>query len=89
MSKDALLAHIKAVHAKSKQEYGWPRAWRDLVSSGILVGKERVRLLMKLHGINATAGDSPGSKGIDRRGRISDTVRGGESPNDADDRRTS
>jgi putative transposase len=25
---DAPLAHIKAIHAQSKQEYGWPRIWK-------------------------------------------------------------
>jgi hypothetical protein len=25
MSNDALLAHIKAIHAQVKGEYGWPR----------------------------------------------------------------
>lgn len=41
MSNDALLAHIKAIHAISKQEYGWPRIWKALLSGGIRVGKER------------------------------------------------
>jgi len=50
---DALLVHIKAVHAESKGEYGWPRAWKELSTRGIRVGKERVRKLMKLHGIKA------------------------------------
>jgi transposase InsO family protein len=53
ISNDALLAHIKAVHAKSKQEYGWPRIWKALVFNGIPVGTERGRNLMKLHGIRA------------------------------------
>jgi len=53
MSNDALLAHIKAVHAKSKQEYSWPRVWKKLLLSGIRVGKERARKLVKLHGIKA------------------------------------
>ena len=53
MSNDALLAHIKAIHTKSKQEYGWPRVWKELLLGGIPVGKERVRKLMKLHGIRA------------------------------------
>ena len=53
MNNDALLAHIKAIHAISKQEYGWPRIWKALLLGGIRVGKERVRKLMKLHGIKA------------------------------------
>jgi putative transposase len=53
MSNDALLVHIRAVHAESKAEYGWPRVWKELLARGIRVGKERVQKLMKLHGIKA------------------------------------
>jgi len=53
ISNDALLAHIKAIHAQVKEEYGWPRIWKELLARGIRVGKERVRVLMKLHGIRA------------------------------------
>ena len=53
VSDDALLVHIKAIHAESKAEYGWPRVWKELIVRGIPVGKERVRKLMKLHGIKA------------------------------------
>jgi len=53
ISNDALLAHIKAIHAQVKGEYGWPRIWKQLLANGIRVGKERVRKLMALHGIQA------------------------------------
>lgn len=53
VSNDALLAHIKAIHAQVKGEYGWPRIWKQLLANGIRVGKERVRKLMVLHGIRA------------------------------------
>lgn len=53
ISNDALLAHIKAIHAQVKGEYGWPRMWKELVARGIRVGKERVRKLMAQHGIQA------------------------------------
>lgn len=53
MSNDALLAHIKAIHAEVKGEYGWPRTWKELLARGIRVGKERVRKLMAQHGIKA------------------------------------
>ena len=53
LGNDALLVHIKAVHAQSKGEYGWPRVWRQLLAQGTRVGKERVRKLMVLHGIRA------------------------------------
>jgi putative transposase len=55
MSNDALLAHIKAIHTQVKGEYGWPRIWKELLAGGIRVGKERVRRLMKQHGITARA----------------------------------
>jgi len=53
ISNDALLVHIKAVHAESKGEYGWPRVWKQLLAQGIRVSKDRVQRLMKLHGIKA------------------------------------
>ena len=53
LSNEALLAHIKAIHAEVKQEYGWPRITKELHARGFQVGKERVRKLMQLHGIKA------------------------------------
>ena len=53
IGNDALLVHIRAVHAQSRGEYGWPRVWKQLLAQGIRVGKERVRKLMKQHGIRA------------------------------------
>ncbi len=55
ISNDALLDHIKAIHAQVKGEYGWPRIWKQLLASGIRVGKGRVRKLMALHGVRAKA----------------------------------
>jgi len=55
LSNDALLVHIKAIHAETKGEYGWPRMWKELLAKGIRVGKERMRKLMALHGIKARA----------------------------------
>jgi len=49
----ALLVHIKAVFNEMKGAYGWPRIWRELQSRGIRAGKERVRKLMKAHGLCA------------------------------------
>ena len=43
ISNEALLAHIRAIHAEVKQEYGWPKMCKELVARGIRVGKERVR----------------------------------------------
>ena len=53
VSDEALLAHIKAAHAASKGEYGWPRIWKELLAQGVRVGKERIQKLMRLHGIKA------------------------------------
>jgi putative transposase len=52
-SDEALLAHIRAIHAEVKGEYGWPRMHKELLARGIRVGKERVRRLMQQHGIKA------------------------------------
>jgi len=52
-SDEALLAHIRAIHAEVKQEYGWPRMHKELLARGTRVGKERVRQLMQQHGIRA------------------------------------
>jgi len=53
MSDDALLVHIKAVHAETRGGYGWPRIWRELLARGIRVGKQRVQQLMQRHRIRA------------------------------------
>ena len=52
-SDEALLTHMRAIHAEVKQEYGWPRMHKELLARGVRVGKERVRRLMKQHGIRA------------------------------------
>ena len=53
ISNEALLAHIRAIHAEVRGEYGWPKMWKELVARGIRVGKERVRRTMQEHGIKA------------------------------------
>ena len=53
LSDEALLVHIKAVHAQTRSAYGWPRIWRELVARSVPVGKQRVQKLMQLHGIRA------------------------------------
>ena len=52
-SDEALLTHIRAIHAEVKGEYGWPRMHKELLARGIRVGKDRVRKLMQQHGIKA------------------------------------
>ena len=53
LSDEALLVHIKAIHAQTQGGYGWPRIWKELLARGIRVGKQRVQKLMQLHGIRA------------------------------------
>ncbi len=53
LSDDALLVHIKAIHAQTRGVYGWPRIWKELLARGIRVGKQRVQKLMQRHGIRA------------------------------------
>ncbi len=53
ISDDALLTHIRAIHREVKGEYGWPRMWKALQAKDIKASKERVRKLMKAHGIQA------------------------------------
>jgi putative transposase len=53
LSDDALLVHIKAIHAETRGGYGWPRVWKELLARGVRVGKDRVQRLMQLHGIRA------------------------------------
>ena len=48
-----MLAHVRAIHAEVRQEYGWPRMTKELCARGHRVGKERVRRLMQQHGIKA------------------------------------
>jgi len=53
LSDDALLVHIKVIHAGTRGGHGWPRMWKELLARGIRVGKQRVQELMQLHGIRA------------------------------------
>ena len=49
----ALLVHVKAIFNEMRGAYGWPRMWRELSARGVRAGKERVRKLMKVHGLRA------------------------------------
>jgi len=51
VSNDALLAQVKAIHTQVKGEYGWPRLWKELLTQGVRVDKDRLRKLMAQHGI--------------------------------------
>ncbi len=52
-SDEALLVHMRAIHAQIGGEYGWPRMHKEMLGRGLRVGKERVRLLMQRHAIRA------------------------------------
>lgn len=53
ISNEALLVHIRAIHAEVKGEYGWPKMWKELLARGIRVGKLRVQKLMQQNNIKA------------------------------------
>ena len=55
VSDEALLVHIRVIHAETHGAYGWPRIWRELLARGFNVGKERVQQTMQRHGIRAKA----------------------------------
>ncbi len=44
-----LLAHIRAAYKSSRSTYGPVRIWHELMEAGVLVGRDRVRRLMKAH----------------------------------------
>ena len=50
---EAMLVHIKAIHAQTKRACGRPRIWRELRKDGVRVGKQRLQTLMRQHGIRA------------------------------------
>jgi transposase InsO family protein len=53
ISTTARLVRIKAIFNEMKGAYGWPRIWRELIARGVKASKERVRRLMKAHGLRA------------------------------------
>lgn len=48
-----LLAHIREVHARSRENYGAVKAWRALLAMGQACGRHRVARLRQRHGIAA------------------------------------
>lgn len=55
LSDQALLVHVKAIHAQTRRAYGRPRIWRELRNEGVRVGKQRLQRVMHQHGIRAKA----------------------------------
>lgn len=52
-SHDTLLVHVRAIHAQSHGEFGWPRMHRRLLACRLRVDKEQVRRLMQRQDIRA------------------------------------
>jgi len=50
----ALIELIKRSHEKSRQTYGYRHTHQDVIREGKLVSKERIRRLMKRHGMTAS-----------------------------------
>ena len=48
---ERLLAQIEAVHAANYHCYGYRRTWLELKRAGVDVGRDRVKRLMRAHGI--------------------------------------
>ena len=48
---EQLLARIREVHAANYYAYGYRRTWKALLRAGEPVGRDRVRRLMRTHGI--------------------------------------
>ena len=48
---EQLLARIREVHAANYYAYGYRRTWKALLRAGDPVGRDRVRRLMRTHGI--------------------------------------
>ena len=51
LGNEAMLAHIRAIHAYVKGENDWPNVWKELLARSIRVGKARVQRLMHTDGI--------------------------------------
>ena len=62
---ERLLARIEQVHAANYSAYGYRRTWKALLRAGEDVGRDRVKRLMRTHGI----------QGAKRRGRPWRTTR--------------
>ena len=50
-SDEALLAHIRAIHAEIKGEYGWPRMHKELLARGIRVCWRRPKTEPRMRGV--------------------------------------
>ena len=48
-----LLCHIRAIHQRSRRNYGSPRVHAELRAQGLVVGKNRVARLMRQDGLKS------------------------------------
>jgi putative transposase len=83
---ERLLGRIGELHAANYHAYGYRRSWKALLRSGERVGRDRVKRLMRVHGIQgAKRGGKPWrTTRPDPRARRPDLVRrdfGAEAPN--------
>lgn len=62
---ERLLARIEAVHAANYHAYGYRRTWKAMLRAGEICGRDRVKRLMRAHGI----------QGAKRRGKPWRTTR--------------
>ncbi len=51
LEDERLLARIEELHAANYHAYGYRRTWKALLRAGEPVGRDRVRRLMRTHGI--------------------------------------
>lgn len=54
-ANQSLLTELRQLHYESRQTYGSPRLWRELVERGRIVGRHRVARLMRYDGLCAKA----------------------------------
>lgn len=54
-ANQSLLTELRQLHHESRQTYGSPRLWRELVERGRIVGRHRVARLMRYDGLCAKA----------------------------------
>jgi hypothetical protein len=50
---EALAAHVRRIHAASREAYGARKVWKTLVAEGIACGRHRVARVRREHGIEA------------------------------------
>ena len=75
LSDDAQLVHIRAIHAKSKGSYGWPRVWKELLGRGILQSMNFNAVIERDLETGLLVGSVPGIPGAHTQGETIEEVR--------------